>query len=367
MSGPFGLRIRGQHVYDVTKCYDRVKMSNQGVSHSEAFSSRQVSEGRRVFVLCDTLPRMTDAPSGKRAHENAAKVPRARKRSRFAPVDVSAATEKKSLKRPRDTGRIQENALGRDSRFAGLSSRSSESKPLSHDVTSIPIAPVSTIRINRNAAMEKRIKGTLKVTEKDLIDEDPNTNPYFDPSITIKTEVRRPAKPSFKFVEQGKIAARAEKLRDRAEEEAITEAYREKIAARAAENSAVPELPPYIENRQPYADGKKTPNVEWWDAPFLSGDSYLARSFDKQDSDSQTVPAKEIAESGIALEESKITVFVHHPKKIASSLPEKPPVVLPLMLTQKERKRLRRQRRQEKIREEQELIAVGLRPLRRQK
>lgn len=213
------------------------------------------------------------------------------------------------------------------------------------DITAIPVAPVATLRINRDKAMEKRVKGALKLTGKDMLDENPETNPYFDSTLAASTETRRTARSAFNFVEQGTIAARADKLRARAEDEAITQMYREKIAEKAARNSAVPEIPPFIEKRQLYADASKIPSVEWWDAPYLTGDVY---------GDVEGGPA------AVPLRSSKIHTWVQHAKRIKASIPQRPPPVQPLMLTAKERKRLRRQRRQERTREERELIAVGL-------
>lgn len=310
---------------------------------------------------------MSGESKGKRGSENAGKAPRARKRSRFAPVVTKPAPEPRGLKRARENEGPPSVSSARESRFSVVTpqetSLQSGVRPSAHvDVTSIPIAPVTSIRINRNAAVEKKIKQTLKISDKDLLDKDPDSNPYFDPSIGVKTEVRRPARSGFQFVEQGKIAARAERLRERAEEEVMKEIYREKIAARAAENSAVPELPAFMDKRQGYADGRGIPAVEWWDVPLVVGGSYVGERAEGEGVEGGKKGQEVIREDDIALDESKITVLVHHPKKIASSLPEKPPVVLPLMLTEKERKRLRRQRRQEKNKEEQEMIAVGLRP-----
>ncbi len=203
------------------------------------------------------------------------------------------------------------------------------------DIASIPVAPVATLRINQDKALKKKVEGKLKLTENDMLDQDPETNPYFDPTLTANIETKRASRPTLSFVESGKIAARADKLRARAEEAALTELYREKIAARVAANQSVPELPPYIEKRQ---HEHPVPDVEWWDAPFIR--------------------------EGTAdvLNESKVTKFIHHPKRIAHSIPERPPPIIPVMLTEKERKRLRRQRRQETLKETQEMIAVGLLP-----
>lgn len=280
------------------------------------------SLARRCSAAFATDKAMSQSSKGKRPAVDGSPAQRKRKRSRFSNVDLQTETQAGSI------------SNGPSSKWAAAM-----------DIESIPVAPVATLRINRDKALEKRVKGKLKVSADDLLDEDPETNPYFDPDITVNTETRRAARPGLKFHEQGKIAARADKLRAKAEEAEITAQYRERIAARAAQNSSVPELPPYIAKRQPYASDRAIPAVEWWDAPFVLGDSYLSKNG-----------------MDVALNAEKLNVFIHHPKNISPSIPDKPPPVLPLMLTEKERKKLRRKNRQEALKEEQEMISVGLLP-----
>lgn len=323
---------------------------------------------------------MPEASSGKRAHEQDknAGSSRKRRRSRFSTVDANIAapsSDKGAVRtnlippvavRPAATTHVAPHPVGRQQNGwppvpqyqppNGAPSRtrrwsSAPASGVAFDIASIPVAPVTTLRINRDAAIEKRVKGALKLSDKDLLDENPETNPNYDANITINTAARRPARSSFNFIEQGAIVARADKLRARAEDAAITKMYREKIAEKAARNSAIPEIPPYIEKRQPHADGSATPAVEWWDEPFVDGDAYAL-----PDADGPPRPEQ------IALRESKLNALVHHPRRITPSVSDRPPPVLPLMLTEKERKRLRRQRRQRKNRDAQEMIAVGLMP-----
>ena len=84
--------------------------------------------------------------------------------------------------------------------------------------------------------------------------------------------------------------------------------------------------------------------MEWWDVVFLPNKSYL-----------------DLSES--ALNTELVTMYIQHP------VPIPPPADLtaqvapkPLMLTTKERKKLRRQRRAEVLREKQDKIRLGLLP-----
>lgn len=273
-----------------------------------------------------------------------------RKRSRFSNVD-SAAPD--SGFEPQDDGRTH-GAEAAPSKQPGSSARNSRwstelAPKLSVDIALIPVAPVTTLRINRDKAKEKqRAKTAAANPPPPLLDTDPETNPYFDPNLEVNVEPRRAARATLQFVEEGKIASRAAKLRQRAEDEAITEQYRQRIAERARQNSSVPELPPYVEQRQPHASNTPIPEVEWWDEPFVDGGAY----------------ERKLPNGGmdIALKDGVLSTLMQHPKRITPSIPDKPPPVVPIMLTEKERKRVRRQRRQEAIQEKQQMIAVGLLP-----
>ncbi|KAJ2816479.1 U4/U5/U6 small nuclear ribonucleoprotein prp3, partial [Coemansia furcata] len=86
------------------------------------------------------------------------------------------------------------------------------------------------------------------------------------------------------------------------------------------------------------------PEIEWWDAPFVSNGAYPQ---------GDVVPV-----------ESLITIYVQHP------VPVEPPASIlsmssapsQLMLTRKERKKVRRQRRIETQREHREKVMLGLLP-----
>ncbi|RZF35200.1 hypothetical protein LSTR_LSTR017556, partial [Laodelphax striatellus] len=60
--------------------------------------------------------------------------------------------------------------------------------------------------------------------------------------------------------------------------------------------------------------------------------------------------------------EAAITNLVEHPTQIKSAAEAAKPTYMPVFLTKKERKKLRRQNRREAWKEEQEKIRLGLEP-----
>lgn len=224
-------------------------------------------------------------------------------------------------------------------------------QPTRLDVTSIPVAPVSTLRINRNAAQQRRVARVLKVSEQDLLDTDPMSNPYYDASLRASQRDRRAARPEFRFVPEGKIVAQAELQREQAVVQAKTHEYRKKLIESGKEAEAVPVLPPLAEDLRAGGPIHHVPEFEWWDAPFL---------LRAQENGQPVVGDDDI--SRIVVREDRITHYIHHPPPITPAIPKKPPPVIPLMLTKKETKKLRRQRRTEAQKEKQEMIAVGLLP-----
>eukprot|EP00954_Amorphochlora_amoebiformis_P022139 1351243-Amorphochlora_amoeboformis.AAC.1 len=102
------------------------------------------------------------------------------------------------------------------------------------------------------------------------------------------------------------------------------------------------------------------PDIEWWDEKVLG----LNSSYD--DFNQETVP-------------TSVTIKIHHPVPLAPPCEEEPPGPRPLMLTKKERKKirskainflgnpndvphLRRMNKLEKERERQDLVSAGLAP-----
>eukprot|EP00178_Gracilaria_changii_P024663 TRINITY_DN744_c0_g1_i2.p1 TRINITY_DN744_c0_g1~~TRINITY_DN744_c0_g1_i2.p1 ORF type:complete len:586 (+),score=96.24 TRINITY_DN744_c0_g1_i2:327-2084(+) len=227
------------------------------------------------------------------------------------------------------------------------SSRNVPTTAANIDLSSIPIAPVSTLRINRTAQKKRKLDAVLKISDTDLLDKDPARNPYYDPSIKNTISRSRPPR-EIKFITQGQIAAQAERKREAVLVQARREEYRKRLAEGEGE---LPVLPPLSKDLR--VKDASIPQSEWWDQPFIG----------KASSELGTDKDGDINMHGsFEIREDRITHYIHHPRPIASAVPKKPPSVLPLMLTKKEAKKLRRQRRQEVQKEKQEMIALGLVP-----
>lgn len=103
-------------------------------------------------------------------------------------------------------------------------------------------------------------------------------------------------------------------------------------------------LPPHPEAELP------VPHVEWWDVPFLPGDKRQGQ-----------VPTAGAGCGDLAAQNSKFFKLVLHPLPVKPTGHDKmKEPELPVYLTKQERKRIRRQARQERGRELQDKIALGL-------
>lgn len=161
---------------------------------------------------------------------------------------------------------------------------------------------------------------------------------YFDPRLTLKTAERNKRK--LAFAEKGVYVDFANKLRTKSkliqlQTEIATISKKTGISSDSR-----------LALIQPKRISKETiPNIEWWDFAVLNEVNYdclnTLTDFD-------------------LIEKIKITRLIEHPVQMkAPSLSEKK-IVPAVMLTAKERKKLRRQNRSEALKEEQEKVRLGL-------
>ncbi|GJQ15398.1 hypothetical protein GpartN1_g7189.t1 [Galdieria partita] len=199
----------------------------------------------------------------------------------------------------------------------------------------IPTKPVSTLKVNEETYKQNRLKRVLKVEKSDFIETDPRKNPYYDPRV--KASSNRLFKKSLEFLPEGFYQEKAERMREKAEADAMRAEMRRQaaLASEAGENVAAALL---LTEQKYFED---PPDVEWWDVPFLSNETY-----------------EDIVTEQIRLE--RISHYVEHPIPLRTPRDRKQAPVMPLMLTEKERKRLRHQQRVERAREEQMMIQMGL-------
>lgn len=104
------------------------------------------------------------------------------------------------------------------------------------------------------------------------------------------------------------------------------------------------------------------PDIEWWDAAFLPP-TKVAEDGAPEEPAVKRFPYPEIDESkDVYLD--KITHYIQHPKKIKNEYIENiEKMVVPVHLTEKEKKRLRRMKRLDKEKDKQEKVKLGLMPV----
>lgn len=216
------------------------------------------------------------------------------------------------------------------------------------NVVNIPkLNNLSTLKVNIN----KQKKDAFQILKPEL-EVDPDKNPHFDPRMGIdKTKLLRPKKMTFQFVEEGKWSKEAEIIKLKSQfGEAQAREFKAK-QAQLAKAKAEPDINPnLIEVSERIITKEKPkdpiPDVEWWDVPLLDSGTY-----------------GNITEGGLAediLKKEKITLYVEHPRPIEPPAEPAPPPPQPLKLTQKERKKLRTQRRLATEKNRQEMIRQGL-------
>lgn len=187
-----------------------------------------------------------------------------------------------------------------------------------------------TLKANIRAKKREEFKAQLNQQAADASEAH-----FFDQRIAAKPTIRN--KRALKFHEPGKFTQMAERMRMKAQLEKLQNEIFQ-VAKKTGISSAAklaliktPDLEDHI------------PEIEWWDFVILTGDSYPA-------------------EGKLNLKEEAITNLVEHPTQMRPPNEGHKANFLPVFLTKKERKKLRRQNRREAWKEEQEKIRLGLEP-----
>uniref|UniRef100_A0A7G3B1U1 Putative u4/u6 small nuclear ribonucleoprotein n=1 Tax=Lutzomyia longipalpis TaxID=7200 RepID=A0A7G3B1U1_LUTLO len=159
---------------------------------------------------------------------------------------------------------------------------------------------------------------------------------FYDDRINLKTPVRN--KRSLRFHEPGKFQQMAEKMRMKKQLEKLQNEISQ-IARRTGISSAT-KLALIAPKQDNYSDD--VPQMEWWDSVILSDDLHTLK------------------DGKISIRDASITNLIEHPTQMKPPSEPLKPIYLPVFLTKKERKKLRRQNRREAWKEEQEKIRLGL-------
>lgn len=189
------------------------------------------------------------------------------------------------------------------------------------------------LRVNKAANMTT----TLKTFEKkeEVVEAEP-VNEFFDERLAANAER---GKRAMTFVERGRFEHLADKLRNKAKMEQLQIEIAN--ATKKTTLSAITKLAlvaPKIAN----FSAIRVPDVEWWDVPLLP-----MKTYDHIDT---WHPESDIV----------VNALIQHPIAIQPPTEKANPTAMPVMLTTKERKKLRRQRRQLEEQEKRDKIRLGL-------
>ncbi|OZJ02267.1 hypothetical protein BZG36_04700 [Bifiguratus adelaidae] len=202
----------------------------------------------------------------------------------------------------------------------------------------------ATTKANRRAAAEAKPLPPVK----DLLAK-PKPKPVENPYLSTTPEIIEGSVPKarktkhFQFNKPGRFVKQADQLRQQAQLEELKAKIAEK--AKKAGVEADVDLSDNVFKKPP------PPDVEWWDAALLPNKTY-------DDLDTGAFMHKLEHPD----ENSLINMYIQHPVPIRPPGDKSAPVARPLMLTKKEQKKLRRQRRLEAQKDKQDKIRLGLLP-----
>ncbi|KAK0163611.1 hypothetical protein PV327_007277 [Microctonus hyperodae] len=193
---------------------------------------------------------------------------------------------------------------------------------------------VPTLKANIRAKKREEFKAQLQDSKGP---EDFQDTHFFDDRIGVKVATR--SKRALKFHEPGKFQQLADRIRMKAQLEKLQNEISQ--IARKTGISSVTKLAliaPKIESLN-----EDIPNVEWWDSVILTG-------------------AYSDINEPVQIKNATITNLVEHPTQMKPPTDPIKPIYMPVFLTHKERRKLRRQNRREAWKESQEKIRLGLEP-----
>eukprot|EP00929_Paragymnodinium_shiwhaense_P103108 TRINITY_DN663_c0_g1_i1.p1 TRINITY_DN663_c0_g1~~TRINITY_DN663_c0_g1_i1.p1 ORF type:complete len:584 (-),score=192.17 TRINITY_DN663_c0_g1_i1:58-1809(-) len=216
----------------------------------------------------------------------------------------------------------------------------------------VPMKPqvVSTLKVNINREKEARMKKILGV--KGGTGGDGAETSYFDTTLKSSAKLERPRRKNFRFLEEGTLVKREQKIVKKIQEKALgmdkedkkkkEQAEKKKLElekeeeANKAAAAGIKKIEPKIQRREPI------PDVEWWDQPFLKEDEHGQK--------------RKYTEVNV----EKITPYVEHPVPIKLTTEKEVNDAAMMHLTPKERKKLRRLKRQERTQEIRDKIKMGI-------
>merc|ERR1719356_900059 len=217
-------------------------------------------------------------------------------------------------------------------------------RELDDDGNVVPMKPqvVSTLKVNINREKEARLKKILGLKKEGGSEKD-----FFDPTLKVQQRFERQKRKTFRFIDEGALVQREQRLVKKMQEKVLgvdkkedkkkkEEKKEEKKKEEAEPEPVIKKIEPKIMRREPI------PDVEWWDMPFL-----------KEDMNGQKRAYTEV-------NVEKITPYVEHPIPIKITTEKEVAEAAMMHLTPKERKKLRRLKRQERTQEIRDKIKMGI-------
>lgn len=162
---------------------------------------------------------------------------------------------------------------------------------------------------------------------------------FFDPRLKQKSAVRNKRK--IQFVEKGKYEDIANKLRTKTKLSLL----QQEIASISKKTGISSDSRLALIQPKRISTKETIPNIEWWDFAVLNEVNYDCLN--------------KLTDSDLK-EKIKINRLIEHPVQMKPPTQSDKKVIPAVMLTAKERKKLRRQNRSEALKEEQEKIRLGL-------
>ncbi|XP_041768520.1 U4/U6 small nuclear ribonucleoprotein Prp3 [Anopheles merus] len=199
------------------------------------------------------------------------------------------------------------------------------------------VVPQLTPTLKANIRAKKRENSRNQQFVERAFTNESNETHFHDDRITLKPAGR--TKRSLRFHEPGKFQQLAERLRMKIQLEKLQNEISQ-IARKTGISSAT-KLALIAPKSDTYLND--VPQMEWWDSVILMDDLNTLN-----------------AQGSIAIRESSITNLIEHPTQMRPPNETSRTVYLPVFLTNKERRKLRRQNRRETWKEEQEKIRLGL-------
>ncbi|KZS86996.1 PRP3-domain-containing protein [Sistotremastrum niveocremeum HHB9708] len=166
------------------------------------------------------------------------------------------------------------------------------------------------------------------------------TNPYASSSTAKDGDAPKDrASRSFRFNQKGKYTALGNQMRKDAQLEALKQ--------RIAESAKKAGLDTEFETAEKNVKRAPPPAAEWWDMSLLPSKAYDDFS---------------LANAYIRTADSPISIYIQHPIPIPAPADKDAQQLKPLKLTAKERKKVRKQRRQAVLQDKRDHIRMGLLP-----